>query len=153
MTLTLFSKTGQIFAVGKNRVWNAEAWYDDGVNIINANAPDGVEDEFILGEGNNVSGITPPITTALVVSNALTTYKKYLPIIKLTTAGVTSDVATSIATFTVGTGKITFSSGNEPADGAILFTAYAVAKAYSNSFTNSDYTEQWDQWQSFNYNS
>lgn len=150
-TVTLFSKTGQVFVAGKNRVWNIEAWYDNGGSIVNANAPDGVTDQFILGEGNNVSGVTAPVTTALVVSNSLTTYKKYLPVLKVTTSGVTEDVTTNNATFTVGTGVIDFATGAEPADGSILYTAYLVQKFYSNSYTNSSKTEQWDQWQEFDY--
>jgi hypothetical protein len=156
-TINLFSDDAIVVAADKGFVFQAESWWDDAGNITNVNAPDGVAVDFILGEGNNINAaITPPIASAVKIRPDATGFLQYLVALKMNSytgaafAGY-SDVTTSEATFNNALGKITF--GTAPLDGSKLLTFYLVPEDDQNSLTATDKTQQFDQWQDFNYNS
>lgn len=143
-TIRLYGKDNSryIRIPGEDYGVGVETWYDNGTTIINADAPDGVLTDFVLGTGNDSFGsATTPVASiidpSLVGVVAATDPLQYMMHVRLNGVGQSYPAVT----FTVGSSTLRFATA--PADGSKLELLYATEYDSMPLFEAGAYNTDW----------
>ncbi len=141
--INIYSDYGQVYQSKAGIIFNLETWFADGVNVTNANAPNGALDTFVLGTSNNATSAYVA-SSALVMDNTvnLGSHAKYIPCLMVYNATTTAWSVlrdTTDFTFTLATGTITMVAGsayeNLPA-GSKIVAVWASTKANATTLAS-----------------
>lgn len=115
-TVSFYADQAQVYTADKDEMWAVEVFRQT-VNILNTEAPNGIINEFDLGDGNSSGAFIP---VALLVDPTAVGYKQFFPVMRVD--AVTP--GTSVLTFVQP--KLTFPLASPPADEATLMMIYKI---------------------------